>query len=40
MRISADQAYISRIESGQMNVTLETMEEIANALGVDCAALL
>ena len=33
MRIGADQAYVSRIEAGQMNVTLETVEQIAIALG-------
>ena len=37
MRIGADQAYVSRIEAGQMNVTLETVEQIADALGVDVA---
>lgn len=35
MRIGADQAYVSRIEAGQMNVTLETVEQIASALSVD-----
>lgn len=39
MRISADQAYVSRIEAGQMNVTLETVEQIAMALGIDVATL-
>lgn len=39
MRIGADQAYVSRIEAGQMNVTLETLEQIASALGIDVAAL-
>ena len=39
MRIDADQAYVSRIEAGQMNVTLETAEQIALSLGVDVAAL-
>ncbi|CAN0606387.1 unnamed protein product [Ectocarpus sp. 12 AP-2014] len=39
MRIGADQAYVSRIEAGQMNVTLETAEQIANALGVDVGEL-
>ena len=33
MRIGADQAYVSRIETGQMNVTLDTAEQIAAALG-------
>ena len=32
LRLDADQAYVSRIESGQMNVTLETIEEISKAL--------
>ena len=35
MRINADQAYVSRIEAGQMNVTLETAEQIASALNAD-----
>lgn len=35
MRIGADQAYVSRIEAGQMNVTLETAEELAAALELD-----
>jgi transcriptional regulator with XRE-family HTH domain len=39
MRIGADQAYVSRIEAGQMNVTLETVEQIGSALGIDVAAL-
>lgn len=40
MRIGADQAYVSRIEAGQMNVTLETTEQIAAALNVDVGELL
>jgi predicted transcriptional regulator len=40
MRIEADQAYVSRIEAGQMNVTLETVEQIAEALATDAAMLL
>lgn len=40
MRIGADQAYVSRIEAGQMNVTLETAEQIALALQTDVAELL
>lgn len=40
MRIGADQAYVSRIEAGQMNVTLETVEQIARALQSDSADLL
>ena len=39
LRLNADQAYVSRIESGQMNVTLETIEEIAKALGSEVSAL-
>ena len=39
MRINADQAYVSRIEAGQMNVTLETAEQIASALNVEVGAL-
>ena len=39
MRIGADQAYVSCIEAGQMNVTLETVEQVATALGIDVAAL-
>jgi len=39
MRIDADQAYVSRIEAGQMNVTLETVEQIASALNVDVSVL-
>jgi len=40
MRIGADQAYVSRIEAGQMNVTLETVEQIAVALETDPTQLL
>lgn len=40
MRIGADQAYVSRIEAGQMNVTLETVEQIATALHADMVELL
>ena len=39
-RIDADQAYVSRIESGQMNVTLETAQQIAGAIGAPLADLL
>ena len=34
MRMDADQAYISRLEAGQLNPTLETIAEIAQALDV------
>lgn len=40
MRIDADQAYVSRVEAGHKNVTLDTIAEIANALNVDPAKLL
>jgi transcriptional regulator with XRE-family HTH domain len=40
MRIGADQAYVSRIEAGQMNVTLETIEQIATALQANVVDLL
>ena len=40
MRIGADQAYVSRIEAGQMNVTLETAEQIATALETEVSELL
>jgi transcriptional regulator with XRE-family HTH domain len=34
MRIGADQAYVSRLEAGQLNPTLETIGQIAAALDV------
>ncbi|MCZ4429424.1 helix-turn-helix transcriptional regulator [Agrobacterium sp. SOY23] len=40
MRIEADQAYVSRVEAGQINATLETVEQIASALNADVAELL
>lgn len=39
LRIDADQAYVSRIEAGAMNVTLETAQQLADALETDVAAL-
>ncbi|MEO0544062.1 MAG: helix-turn-helix transcriptional regulator [Pseudomonadota bacterium] len=39
-RIDADQAYVSRIEGGRMNVTLETADQIAVALEVGLEMLL
>ncbi len=39
LRIGADQAYVSRVEAGAMNLTLETAEQIALALDTDIAAL-
>jgi transcriptional regulator with XRE-family HTH domain len=40
MRIGADQAYVSRIEAGQINVTLETAEQVAAAIQSNIADLL
>ncbi|PRD50105.1 helix-turn-helix domain-containing protein [Phyllobacterium myrsinacearum] len=40
MRIGADQAYVSRMEAGRMNVTLETAEQVAAAMLCDVAELL
>jgi len=39
LRIDADQAYVSRVEAGAMNVTLETAQQVAEALESDVAAL-
>lgn len=39
LRIDADQAYVSRVEAGAMNVTLDTAQQIAEALGTDVALL-
>lgn len=39
LRIDADQAYVSRVEAGAMNVTLETAQQIAAALESDVTAL-
>lgn len=33
-KIDADQAYVSRLEAGQLNPTIETISELASALGV------
>ena len=35
LRIDADQAYIGRLERGLLNPTLESVAEIAQALGID-----
>jgi len=40
LRIDADQAYVSRVEAGAMNVTLATAQQFAEALGTDIADLL
>lgn len=40
LRIDADQAYISRIEAGRLNPTLESLSELAHALEVEMKALL
>jgi transcriptional regulator with XRE-family HTH domain len=37
--IDVDQAYISRVEAGQVNLTLETIEALAKALDIDPAVL-
>ena len=37
--IDVDQAYISRVEAGQVNLTLETIEALAKALDIDAATL-
>ena len=37
--IDVDQAYISRVETGQVNLTLETVEALATALHIDPAIL-
>jgi len=37
--IDVDQAYISRVETGQVNLTLETIEVLATALNIDPAVL-
>ena len=37
--IDVDQAYISRVEAGQVNLTLETIEALATALNIDLAVL-
>ena len=34
LKINADQAYISRIESGSLNPTIESIAEIAQALNI------
>ena len=39
LRIDADQAYVSRIEAGAMNVTLETAQQVAEALETDLSTL-
>jgi transcriptional regulator with XRE-family HTH domain len=35
LRIDADQAYVSRVEAGAVNVTLETVQQLADALETD-----
>lgn len=39
LKINADQAYISRIESGTLNPTIESLAEIAHALNISLAEL-
>lgn len=38
--ISMHRAYYGRIERGQANLTLETLERVAHGLGTSCAELL
>ncbi|MDR6565470.1 helix-turn-helix domain-containing protein [Chitinophaga ginsengisegetis] len=38
--IDSDNAHISKIEKGKINVTIISLYKIANALGVDISALL
>jgi len=40
LRIGADQAYMSRIEGGRINLTLDTIDALAKALETDAASLL
>lgn len=35
LRIGADQAYVSRVEAGAINVTLDTVQQVADALDTD-----
>ena len=39
LRIDADQAYVSRVEAGAVNVTLETIQQLADALETDVRGL-
>ena len=39
-RTGIDQSYLGRIERGEINVTLETLDKLAKALGIDAAKLL
>lgn len=39
LKIDADQAYISRIEAGRFNPTLESVAEVASALDVPVSEL-
>lgn len=34
-KLDADQSYVSKIERGKMNLTLNTLEKIADVLGQD-----
>lgn len=38
-RIGADQAYVSRLEAGQLNPTITTVQQVATALGVEIKSL-
>jgi len=39
LRIGLDQGYVSRIEQGKRNLTLDTLEEICKVMGVKAAEL-
>jgi UDP-N-acetylglucosamine 1-carboxyvinyltransferase len=40
LRIGSDQAYVSRIEGGHMNLTIDTIEALAAALDIEASELL
>jgi len=40
LRLGADQAYVSRLESGQLNPTLESLAEVSASLEINLSSLL
>jgi transcriptional regulator with XRE-family HTH domain len=38
-RIGVDQAYVSRLEAGDMNATITTLQQVASALSIDLKGL-
>lgn len=40
LRLGADQAYISRLESGRLNPTLESLVELASSMDISLSNLL